>query len=228
MGNSVGLGRSRRAKVMKITGETVKLRTPVRACQVVDGHPGHVLLDSESVKRFGLRAPPLEPHHELKPKKIYFLVELPKFPEEHEKAHRRVRSGVQMGAKDRLECLMLSRRAASDVGRPTQVSFRREGAVPMQVKMQIPRAQLDKLMEESTDEAEVTRRIVDLYMGNIGVLRENKHLGSDQKLLIHRHQEGHWKPAPGDIRGGLKAREKRVSFDATEVGKVHKGLRSRR
>lgn len=93
MGNSVGLGRSRRAKVIKIDGETVKLRTPVRACQVVDNHPGYVLLDSESVKHFGVRARPLEPDHELKPKKIYFLVELPTFPDKHDKAPRRVGSG---------------------------------------------------------------------------------------------------------------------------------------
>ncbi|KAL3735629.1 hypothetical protein ACJRO7_024711 [Eucalyptus globulus] len=228
MGNSVGSGRNRRAKVMKITGETLKLRTPVRACQVVDGHPGHVLLDSESVKHFGIRARPLEPHHELKPKKIYFLVELPKFPDGHEKAFRRVRSGLQMGAKDRLECLMLSRRAASDMVRPTEASFQPESAAPVQMKMRIPRAQLDKLMEESSDDAEVARRIVDLYVGQVGVLREKEHLGSDQKLPIHQHQKGHWKPALGGIRESVKAREKQVNIDPADAGEAHIGLRSQR
>ncbi|KAI6691495.1 hypothetical protein NL676_028323 [Syzygium grande] len=228
MGNSVGLGRSRRAKVMKIDGETVKLRTPVRACQVVDDHPGYVLLDSESVKHFGVRARPLEPDHELKPKKIYFLVKLPTFPDEHEKAPRRVGSGIQMGARDRLECLMLSRRATSDIVRPMQASFRQDSAEPVQLKVRIPRAQLKKLMEESMDEAEVARRIVDLYMGKVQIFGETKHLGSDQKLLIHQHQEGHRKPALGGIRDGFKAREKRVSFDPTDAGEVHIGLHSRR
>ncbi|XP_030530344.1 uncharacterized protein At1g66480-like [Rhodamnia argentea] len=226
MGNGLGLRRNRRAKVMKINGETMKLRTPVRACQVVDDHPGHVLLDSESVKRFGIRARPLEPHHELKPEKLYFLVELPKFPNEHEKAPRRVRSGIQMGAKDRLECLMLSRRAESDMIRPTRASFRRDSAAPVQVKMRIPRAQLDKLMEESMDDAEVAQRIVDLYMGNVGVLREDKHLGSDQKLLMHQRQECHWKPAVGGIRESFMAPAVRFSSPSTSLNSRNANLSS--
>lgn len=111
--------------------------------------------------------------------------------------------GIQMGAKDRLECLMLSRRATSDIVRPMQASFRQDSAEPVQLKMRIPRAQLKKLMEESMDEAEVARRIVDLYMGKVQIFRETKHLGSDQKLLIHQHQEGHRKPALGGIRDGF-------------------------
>ncbi|KDO63111.1 hypothetical protein CISIN_1g0323941mg [Citrus sinensis] len=112
MGNTIG-GR-RKAKVMKIDGETIKLKTPIQASEVVKDYPGYVLLDSEAVKHFGIRAKPLEPRQQLKPKKVYFLVELPKLPDE-EKITRRVRSGIQMSAKDRLECLMLSRRAVSDL-----------------------------------------------------------------------------------------------------------------
>lgn len=124
-------------------------------------------------------------------------------------------SGIQMGAKDRLECLMLSRRAASDVVRPTQASFRRDSATPVQLKMRIPKAQLDKLMQESTDDTEVARRIVDLYLGNAGVLGENKHSGSDQKLSSHQHQEVHWKPALGGVRESFKTREVRFFFPST-------------
>ncbi|KAE8713371.1 pyridoxal kinase-like isoform X1 [Hibiscus syriacus] len=112
MGNSMG-GR-KKAKVMKIDGETIKLKTPIRAWDVVKDYPGHVLLESEAVKHYGIRAKPLEPQQDLKPKKIYFLVELQKFPDD--KAPRRVRSGgIHMSAKDRLECLKLSRRTVSDV-----------------------------------------------------------------------------------------------------------------
>ncbi|OMP05213.1 hypothetical protein CCACVL1_02001 [Corchorus capsularis] len=102
MGNSIG-GR-KKAKVMKVDGETLKLKTPIRAWDVVKDYPGHVLLDSEAVKHFGIRAKPLEPQQDLKPKKIYFLVELPKLPadEDYNKAPRRVRSGgIHMSAKER-------------------------------------------------------------------------------------------------------------------------------
>lgn len=80
MGNTIG-GR-RKAKVMKIDGETIKLKTPIQASEVVKDYPGYVLLDSEAVKHFGIRAKPLEPRQQLKPKKVYFLVELPKLPDE--------------------------------------------------------------------------------------------------------------------------------------------------
>ncbi|KAJ6738549.1 PLASTID MOVEMENT IMPAIRED PROTEIN [Salix koriyanagi] len=114
MGNNLGGGKT--AEVMKINGETFKLRTPARVTDVVKDYPGFVLLDSEAVKHFGIRAKPLEPQQELKAKKIYFLIELPEIPEEKEaRSTRRVRSAIQMSAKDRLENLMLSRRSVSDL-----------------------------------------------------------------------------------------------------------------
>jgi len=58
MGNS--LGGKKTTKVMKIDGETFKLKTPVTAEEVLKDFPGHVLLDSESVKHYGARAKPLE------------------------------------------------------------------------------------------------------------------------------------------------------------------------
>ncbi|XP_031396572.1 uncharacterized protein At1g66480-like isoform X2 [Punica granatum] len=174
MGNSIGGGR-KRAKVMKVNGEVFKLKTPIRALEVVKDYPGHVLMDSEAVKHFGIRAQPMESQQELRPKKVYFLVELPKFPE-HEKAPpRRVRSGINMTAKDRLECLMLSRRSVSDLAAarpssgPMMLSDRgqqQQGREPMQVKLRIPRAQLAKLVEESEDGVDVADKILDLYMMN--------------------------------------------------------------
>jgi len=165
MGNTIG--RSRKAKVMKVDGETLKFKTPARANDVVKDYPGHVLMDSAAVKHFGLRAKPLEPHQELKPKKIYFLVELPKIQPEDEKTalHRRVRSsGIRgMNAKDRLELLMLSKRSVSDLVRPNP-NLGSDG--PMRVKMRLPKAQLDRLMEESTDGSDVAEKIISLYMGN--------------------------------------------------------------
>lgn len=160
MGNNLG-GR-KRVKVMKINGEILKFRDPIQACDVVKDYPDHVLLDLKAAKQLGVRAKPLEPQRQLEAGKIYFLIELPKLPvPEEEKVTRRVRSGVNMTAKDRLECLMLSRRSVSEllVARPTSLG----GPGPVRVKMRLPRAQVDKLVEESRDEAEVAERIINLY-----------------------------------------------------------------
>ncbi|KAL5574387.1 hypothetical protein UlMin_023984 [Ulmus minor] len=176
MGNSIG-GR-KKVKVMKINGETLKLKIPVRVWDVVKDYPGYVLLDSEAVKHFGVRAKPLEPQMELKPKKIYFLVELPKFQENHDPDHhhketRRVRSNINVSAKDRLELLMLSRRTVSDLSMVRQSSSQvstggpaEPGPGPVRLKMRLPRSQVAKLVEESKDEAEVANKIIDCYMNN--------------------------------------------------------------
>ncbi|XP_021296430.1 uncharacterized protein At1g66480-like [Herrania umbratica] len=213
MGNSMG-GR-KKAKVMKIDGETFKLKTPIRAWDVVKDYPGHVLLDSEAVKHFGIRAKPLEPQQDLKPRKIYFLVELPKFPEE--KAPRRVRSGgIHMSAKDRLECLMLSRRSVSDLSmvRPSS-SLGSDGlgrsSGGMTVKMRLPKSQMAKLVEESRDGVEVAEKILDLYV-------ENSSGGDTDNQM---HLEAPWKPGLGSIGENFKAkREKRVSFIPQEEGEI--------
>jgi hypothetical protein len=171
MGNSIG--KSKKAKIMKVDGEIFKVKTPTTSNDVVKDYPNHVLLDSQAVKHFGLRAKPLEPNQELKPRKIYFLVDLPKInkPEEDKTSslYRRVRSsGIRnMNAKDRLELLMLSKRSVSDISLvkpPPNLGL--DG--PMRVKMRLPKAQLEKLMEESNDGTEVAEKIMSLYMGNNG------------------------------------------------------------
>ncbi|KDP22653.1 hypothetical protein JCGZ_02495 [Jatropha curcas] len=207
MGNSIGRGK--KAKIMKVDGETFKLKTPAKAMDVVKDYPGHVLLDSDAVKHFGIRAKPLEPEMELNPKKIYFLVELPKLPEEKEPISitRRVRSGIHLSAKDRLEFLMLSRRSVSDLSivrpLPSQIpDDGHNGSGPVRVKMRLPKAQMEKLVEESKDEVEVAEKIVDLFMENSG----------DR----NRRQ---WKPELGSIGENLKPREKRVNF-APDDGEI--------
>ncbi|KAL3378194.1 hypothetical protein AABB24_004226 [Solanum stoloniferum] len=163
MGNNIG-GSTKKTKVMKINGEILKLKTPITTSEVVKDYPGHVLLESEAVKKFGIRAKPLEAEQELKPSKIYFLVELPLFPKEEitsNKVTRRVKSDVHMNAQDRLECLMLSRRSASDLS----ISKPSNGAV-VQLKMKLPRSVVQKLIEESRDETEVAEKIMDLCMHN--------------------------------------------------------------
>ncbi|KAG8366713.1 hypothetical protein BUALT_Bualt17G0108000 [Buddleja alternifolia] len=213
MGNSLGGKKS--AKVMKITGETFKLKTPVRAGSVVENHPGHVLLESEAVKHYGVRAKPLEPQQELKPKRLYFLVELPKFPEE--KGARRVRSGIQMSAKDRLESMMLARRSASDLSimKPQSMVCEEEekkgglenGVVGgsgggVRVKMRLPKAEVERLMKESRDGDEVAEKIASLCMASGSAANGGGVAGENVR----------WKSDRGMVKQGTKSREKRVGF----------------
>ncbi|KAL9355071.1 hypothetical protein Peur_053041 [Populus x canadensis] len=215
MGNNLGGGN--KAKVMLVNGETFKLKTPATAGEVVKDYPGYVLLDSEAVKHFGIRAKPLEPQQELKAKKIYFLIELPQIPQEKDpRSTRRVRSAIHMSAKERLENLMLTRRSVSDLSmvRPSS-SQTSDGREPVQVKVRLPKAQVQKLVEESEDEVEVAEKLIDLYMGNSGGIN-----GTDG----HRHV--HWKPELGNITESFKAtNEKRVSF-AQEEGETRLAVAS--
>ncbi|OMO95697.1 hypothetical protein COLO4_15719 [Corchorus olitorius] len=212
MGNSIG-GR-KKAKVMKVDGETLKLKTPIRAWDVVKDYPGHVLLDSEAVKHFGIRAKPLEPQQDLKPKKIYFLVELPKLPaDEDYKAPRRVRSGgIHMSAKERLDCLMLSRRSVSDLSlvRPAASTsgFGPVSGSGMTVKMRVPRSQMDKLMEESRDGVEVAEKILNLYMENSS---GGGGSGDGDDQLLH-HEAVTWKPGLGSIGENFKAKREVCTY----------------
>uniref|UniRef100_A0A2P2JEN3 Plastid movement impaired protein n=1 Tax=Rhizophora mucronata TaxID=61149 RepID=A0A2P2JEN3_RHIMU len=208
MGNS--LGRGRKAKVMKITGETFKIKTPAKARDVVHDYPGYVLLDSDAVKYFGIRAKPLEPEQELKRKKVYFLVQLPEFAAEKEPRTRRVRSGgIHMGARDRLECLMLSKRSVSDitaVARPwsgEQVSDgpAATGTGTARVKIRLPRAQVEKVMGENKDEVEVAAKILDLC-------REN----SVDVTAVDGQRHVQWMPELASVAESLKPPKKRVSF----------------
>ncbi|XP_043705432.1 uncharacterized protein At1g66480-like [Telopea speciosissima] len=116
MGNTIG-ARRRLAKVMTIDGETVKFKTPLKVEEVTKDYPGHILIESEAVKHFGIKAKPLEPQQELKPRKLYFLLERTKFPQQQDKniLQRKMRPGVRMSAKEKMESLMLTRQATSDL-----------------------------------------------------------------------------------------------------------------
>ncbi|KAH6771555.1 plastid movement impaired protein [Perilla frutescens var. hirtella] len=222
MGNS--LGGSKSAKVMKINGESFKLKTPIRAGSVVERYPGHVLLESEAVKHYGVRAKPLEPQQELKPKRLYFLVELPKFPEE--KTARRVRSGIQMSAKDRLESLMLARRSASDLSimkppsiaaeeaeEKNEISAAAENGGGVRVRMRLPRAEVERLIAESRDNGEVAEKIVGLCMARSSAAAN----GGDASTERNAHLNGD----RGVGTRGIKSREKRVGFLPINEGEIN-------
>ncbi|XP_023524596.1 uncharacterized protein At1g66480-like [Cucurbita pepo subsp. pepo] len=194
MGNAMGRGsrRSKRtAKVMKINGETFKIRTPTTASQVTTHHPNHLLYDSQSITQLGLRAKPLDPHHQLKPKTLYFLLHLPPLPGSHRPLSR-VRSDLCSSASDRLECLMLSRRSLSDLQSfrldPDGMSTASRPTGPVQIKLRVPREEFERLMKESKSKVEAVERIVDLWKtGGMcsGQAREVRFLAVlDDKILI--------------------------------------------
>ncbi|KAI3730647.1 hypothetical protein L1987_61819 [Smallanthus sonchifolius] len=202
MGNSFGFKR-KTTKIMKMNGETILFKTPVNAGEVVKDYPGLVLLDSETVKNHGIRAKPLETQEELKAKRIYFLVELPKLPED-KLPKRRVQSGINMSAKERLESLKLARRSASDLTFMKSPSIMVEnggggGGVddPLRVKLRLPKAEVERLMKESKDETEAAEKIMKLCMeksdrtaGSVGdapmVKGRRKRVGFSEELTSVR------------------------------------------
>ncbi|XP_073002910.1 uncharacterized protein At1g66480-like [Typha latifolia] len=163
MGNALLTSMRRAAKVMKLDGTTYRFKPPAKAMEALRDHPGYTILEADEVKRLGLQAKPLDPDAPLKPKKLYFLVELPKVPDQ--RAPRRAWSGsIQLGAKERLEGLMLSRRAASDLSAKSSVVAASEAGKDgeVRIKMRLPKAQVAKLMEESRDAAEAAEKIMEL------------------------------------------------------------------
>ncbi|KAI5387061.1 uncharacterized protein At1g66480 [Lathyrus oleraceus] len=206
MGNVFGSKKT--TKVMKIDGETMKLKTPIKAGEVLKDHPGLVLLDSEAVKHYGVRAKPIEGHKELQPKRLYFLVELPK-----EVKPRRVRSGIVMSAKDRLDNLVLTRRSASDLSIMKQRNVDedngggggrggRDGGDDVEVKengggvrlkVRLPKAEVEKLMRECKDEAEAAEMIMRLYKANGS--RENKISEVNDKINTPRQKRVSFMPS---------------------------------
>lgn len=217
MGNSLGGIGKKTTKVMKIDGETFKLKTPVKAGQVLKDHPGLVLLESEAVKHYGIRAKPLEANKELQPKRLYFLVELPK-----EKAviPRRVRSSINMSAKDRLENLVLSRRSVSDLiimkpqsnmGNAVLVQTKEvaEGSVQnggVRLKMRLPKKEVEKLIQCSKDEGEVAKRIMALCMANGSSDRKHEIEEIGEKMMV-QDPLMHWRSGRGRAGESSKARE---------------------
>ncbi|TVU11746.1 hypothetical protein EJB05_45348, partial [Eragrostis curvula] len=169
MGNSIG-GRRKGAKVMQLDGTAFRVKPPAFAGTVLRDHPGFQLLESEEVKLHGVRARPLAHDAPLRPGRLYFLVALPRPPA----PPRRAWSGaLHVGARERLESLMLTRRSTSDLSFPMTSSSATAPASPLgstagseggpvRLKMRLPKAQVEKLMSESRDGAEAAARIMQL------------------------------------------------------------------
>uniref|UniRef100_I1L2T2 Uncharacterized protein n=2 Tax=Glycine subgen. Soja TaxID=1462606 RepID=I1L2T2_SOYBN len=131
------------------------------------------------------------------PKRLYFLVELPK---EVTVAPRRVRSGINMSAKERLESLVLARRSASDLTimkPPSSQKEVMESGGGVRLKMRLPKAEVERLMRGCETEAEAAEKIMGLCMANNGGGVEARNGDGEVK---------------GRVGESTKAREKRVSF----------------
>ncbi|CAN6164347.1 unnamed protein product [Urochloa humidicola] len=175
MGNSIG-GRRKGAKVMQLDGTAFRVKPPAFAGTVLRDHPGFQLLESEEVKLLGVRARPLAHDAQLRPGRLYFLMALPRPPA----PPRRAWSGaLHVGARERLESLMLTRRSTSDLSLPASATATApasplsttaasEGGGPVRLRMRLPKAQVEKLMAESRDGAEAAARIMQLCAAGAG------------------------------------------------------------
>uniref|UniRef100_A0A0E0LV21 Uncharacterized protein n=1 Tax=Oryza punctata TaxID=4537 RepID=A0A0E0LV21_ORYPU len=133
MGNAIAGGRRRTARVMMVDGTTYKYRPPASAAAALRDHPGYQLLESEEVKRLGMRARPLDADAPLKPGKLYFLVELPRLAGDDDPRAPPVSSSVEAGE---------------------------DGAV--RLRMRLPKAEVARLVKESRDAAEAAEKIMQL------------------------------------------------------------------
>ncbi|KAJ4974460.1 hypothetical protein NE237_007634 [Protea cynaroides] len=235
MGNTVT--HPRRAKVMTIDGKTFELKTPIRASDVTDDYPGHVLIESEAVKNYGIRAEPLEPQQELKSQRLYFLVEIPKNPmQEKYNFQRKIQAGVNMSAKERMESLILSQRASSDLTFEKPKNLVDDSGM-VRLKLKLPKSEVTKLMEDSYDASEAAEKLMDLCITKTGLAPEHYEdyrytrsgplIGYQSNGGYADHESSysksgpllptsHWRPGLEDIKEGSnkpRPREKKkVSF----------------
>uniref|UniRef100_A0A0D9X823 Uncharacterized protein n=1 Tax=Leersia perrieri TaxID=77586 RepID=A0A0D9X823_9ORYZ len=174
MGNAIAGGRRRTARVMTVDGTTYKYRPPASAAAALRDlgrGPGFHLLESDDVRRLGLRARPLDPDSPLKPGKLYFLVHLPRLAGGGGRVPRRTWSGqlVGGGAGERLESMMLSRRSASDVAAMVNSSPAAKGVEiaggeggGVRLRVRLPKAEVARLVKESRDAGEAAEKIMQL------------------------------------------------------------------
>ncbi|CAN6455368.1 unnamed protein product [Victoria cruziana] len=222
MGNVIAGGERRKVRLMKVDGETMKLKGPVSVGEVVRQYPNHAVLDSRAVKNLGTMAKPLDEDHDLKggKKHLYFLVEVQKLqpapqpqpqPQQEGRLPRRARStGIHMTAKERLDSLMLSKRSVSDltfVRAPAdggQDGAQESGGV-LRVKMRVPKSQVTQLLQGSTGGADAAQKIINLCLKNEDDSSQPAtHAAADDAVTEGRKSGnlGTWKPALGSIQEG--------------------------
>ena len=109
-------------------------------------------------------------------------MELPK-----ETTPRRVRSGINMSDKDRLESLVLTRRSASDLSimkQSNNMDNNENNGGGVRLKMRLPKAEVEKLIKGCKDEAEAAERIMNLYKTNGSRENEGGTKENGEKMVV--------------------------------------------
>lgn len=227
MGNAIitaaGAGGARKAKIMKINGEFFELGTPAKVADIIENYPGHVLLDSNEFLRFNLRARPLDPEFELQPKKIYLLVELPRFPtaEEADYTLQRTNSAEILDdtihppenfGKSQVLVTDFSATARSEAGEGPAAAA---AVTPVRVKLKLPKAQVERILEQSSDDAEAAEKIIDLCMDDGGG-RATEEVDTAGEEEEESAKEGRWTEIGED---------ETMSFSKYRVNSHHPRLR---
>lgn len=156
---------------MKLDGETMTFRVPIQVKDVVKDYPDHVVMDSEAVRHLGVRAKPMAGQQELKPRRLYFLLQLPKVELDHRTPRRARSSVISVSARERLESLILSRRSVSNltlVKTAGSSSSPGEAQAVVQLKVKLPKAVVTKIMQESKDGKEAVDKIMALGIASNG------------------------------------------------------------
>ncbi|KAH9295556.1 hypothetical protein KI387_039144 [Taxus chinensis] len=204
---------------MKLDGQVMKVKEPVTVDEILVDYPGYVILHSDAVRHMGVKAKPLDGCVSLNAKYLYFLVELPKV-ENLERGPRRVRSGIHMNAKSKLESMLLVRRSISDIsvtnhGRhdPSSSEIGEDnGAVRIKVRM--TKARLAEIMAESEDSSETAKRIAESLLKDAKTLeKEKEKVNEDEE---QNEENCPWKPSLGSIPETCRETQgNRVRFRST-------------
>ncbi|GLJ50395.1 hypothetical protein SUGI_1074140 [Cryptomeria japonica] len=151
----------------------------------------------------GVRAKPLDGSATLKAKHLYFLIELPKL-ENYQCAPRRIRSGIAMNAKSRLENMLLARRSISDISymncepsSDTSSSEISEDNGAVRVKVRMRRAELIEMMAESHDSSQTAERILESCLNSV----KSHQTESRNVMDVQEEKEDNlvWRPSLGSI-----------------------------
>ncbi|XP_044967875.1 uncharacterized protein At1g66480-like [Hordeum vulgare subsp. vulgare] len=140
-----------------------RVKPPTAASDVLRDHPGFQLLEVEEVRLLGARARTLAPDAPLRRGRLYFLVALPR---------RAWSANLPVGTRERLESLMLAHGSTSDISSFHGVASASApasplpgsagGGTPVRLRMQLPKAQVEKLMGDSRDADEAAAKIMEL------------------------------------------------------------------
>ncbi|GLJ50384.1 hypothetical protein SUGI_1073960 [Cryptomeria japonica] len=201
MGNAILFRRHHgHVKIMKLDGQVMKVKGPLIVDDILADYPGYVILHSEAVRHMGVKAKPLDGSATLNAKHLYFLVQLPKV-ENHKREPRRVRSGIPMNAKSRLESMLLTHRSISDISHmncdPSSSEIMSEDNGAVRVKVRLTKAQLIEMLGESQESFDTVERILDSILNHEKF--QQMEGGKEEEDREENEENLAWKPSLGSV-----------------------------